>query len=198
MSRGRLSAAEVRQGLLASEQPRAIEEIRGWVAAMIYGAGWGLSDPEAVIQDVTLRVVHLGRTGRIRADTDFKSFVLTIARHTCTDTYRHERLRDSIEAPPPVIEPQASAGRDPHEALEERERLEPLRFVFQALPEDCRRLWRWVYGDGLAAAQVAERLGVSPVNARVRVHRCLKKAREHSRRYLSGAGTPLEARTHGG
>jgi RNA polymerase sigma factor (sigma-70 family) len=197
MSRGRLSAAEVREGLL-EERPRALEEIRGWVAAMIYGAGWGLSDPEAAIQDVSLRVLHLGRTGRIRTDTDFKSFVLTIARHTCTDTYRRERLRDSIEAPPPVIEPRASAGRDPHQALEERERLELLRFVFQALPEECRRLWRWVYGDGMAAAQVAERLGVSAVNARVRVHRCLKKAREHSRLYLSGTGGPMEASGHGG
>jgi hypothetical protein len=89
--------AEIREGALRDE-PRAVETVRGWIAAMVYGAGWALEDPEAVIQEVTFRILHLGRTGKIRTDTDFKSFVLTVARHECTDVYRRERLRTTVEA----------------------------------------------------------------------------------------------------
>jgi RNA polymerase sigma factor (sigma-70 family) len=165
---------------------------------MVYGAGWGLSDPEAVIQEVTLRVMHLGRAGRIREETDFKSFVLTIARHTCTDQYRRERLRGSIETYSNGIEHQAASRDNPESQLEENERRELLRFIFQELSEDCRRLWRWVYGEELPAAEVAGRLGISVGNARVRVHRCLGKAREIHRRYILGPDATVGVGDHGG
>jgi RNA polymerase sigma factor (sigma-70 family) len=178
------------------DRPQAIETVRGWVASLVYGAGWSLADPEAAIQEVTLRVLHLARTGRIRRGTDFKSFVLTVARHACTDFYRRERLRDTIESPTAAIEQKAGTAGNPHQDLEEKERRELLKFIFQALPEECRRLWRWLYGEGLAAAEVAQRLGITVVNARVRVHRCLSRARSIRRQYAIGDAL-IQAGEHG-
>lgn len=186
MERDPRATAEIRDGVLRDE-PQAIVTVRGWIAAMVYGAGWGLDDPEAVIQDVTVRVLHLGRTGRIRKDTDFKSFVLTVARHECTDVYRRERLRTTIESRARGTEPRQTAGGNPHRQLEEKEQRELLKFIFQALPEECRRLWRWLYRDGLPAAEVAGRLGITVVNARVRAHRCLERARTIHHDYVLGA-----------
>jgi RNA polymerase sigma factor (sigma-70 family) len=177
-------AARIREGVL-TDRPQAIEAVRRWIAGMVYGAGWALEDPEAVIQEITLRVLHLGRSGRIREDADFKAFVLTVARHECTDIYRREKLRTSVEAG--ASGENGSPADNPHARYEEKERRELLKFIFQALPEECRRLWRWLYREGLSASQVAARLGISVVNARVRTHRCLEKARGIRRQYFAGA-----------
>ena len=46
------------------------------------------------------------------------------------------------------------------------------------MSDDCRRLWTLIYVEKLPSDTVAERLGLSAVNIRVRAHRCLEKARE--------------------
>jgi RNA polymerase sigma factor (sigma-70 family) len=182
---------------LLDERPAAIAEVRSWIAGLVRGGGWKLADPEAAIQEALVRALHLARSRRIREDTDLRSFIWTLTRHTCTDLYRRERLRASVEAASPRGAPGPGAG-NPHAELERKERRERLRYLYQALPEECRRLWRWVYGDGLGAAEVAARLGISVGNTRVRVHRCLEKAREIHRSYrFGGAVAPAEVRTHG-
>jgi RNA polymerase sigma factor (sigma-70 family) len=196
MERETQAAARIRDGLLRNE-PSAVETVRGWVAAMVYGAGWGLDDPEAAIQDVTMRVLHLGHSGRIREDTDFKSFVRTVARHECTDIYRRERLKVTVESRASDAAHRSTAEDNPYKRLERKERRELLRFVFQALPEECRRIWRWLYGEGQSAAEVADRLGITVGNARVRAHRCLQKARRIREEYVLGAEAPTGAGQNG-
>jgi RNA polymerase sigma factor (sigma-70 family) len=195
MTRDSKESARIRDGLLQG-RPEAIEAVRRWVSGMVYGAGWRLDDPEAAIQDIALRVLHLGKSGRIRADANFKSFVLTVARHECTDIYRREKLRSSVETGASELGGKPPAD-NPHDHYEKKERRELLKFIFQALPAECRRLWRWLYGDGLSASEVATRLSISVVNARVRVHRCLKKARGIREGYFTGEQAPTRAGEHG-
>ena len=183
MSRVPERATDVCDGFLAGD-PDAVRIVRGWVAAAVYRAGWNLSDPEAAVQEIQVRLIEAARDGRIRPGAGFHSLVRTVARHHCTDVFRRERLRGRTEEPDPASEERPSRGGDPYDKLERRERLDMLRFVFQALPAECRRLWRWVYADGLAAAEVAARLGISAVNARVRLHRCLEKARAIHEQYV--------------
>jgi RNA polymerase sigma factor (sigma-70 family) len=189
MERDTRAAAEIRDGLLRNERG-AVDTVRGWVAAMVYGARWGLDDPEAAIQDVTMRILHLGNTGRIREETDFRSFVRTIARHECTDIYRRERLKSAVESRGIGVGRKQTSEDDPYnpyKRLERKEQRELLRFIYQALPEECRRIWSWLYGEGLSAAEIASRLGITAVNARVRAHRCLQKARKIHSEYAVGA-----------
>jgi RNA polymerase sigma factor (sigma-70 family) len=186
MSSDYQSASEVLQGV-QDDRSEALAIVRTWVASLVYGAGWKLDDPEAAIQEVVLRVVRLSRADRIRRDTDFKAFVRTLARHTLADTYRRERLRDRIERSVPIPNERPAPGRDPEEQFVAQERLRMLRFIYQALPEECRRLWRWVYGEGLSVAQVAAHLGISETNVRVRVHRCLAGARTIRGRFAVAA-----------
>ena len=108
----------------------------------------------------------------------FKGFVMTLARHTVTDLYRRERLRRGVERPGMDADTVAAPGESAEALLVRRERLQILRFVFQALSTECRRMWRFVYGEGLSPSELAARLGISAVNARVRLHRCLERARE--------------------
>lgn len=178
--------ADLREAFLLGD-PASVETVRKWVWGMVRGGGWRLSDPEAAVQEVVLRLLTLGRSGVIRSDSPFKSFVMMLARHTCTDIYRRERLRGRIEIGGAPVEAHAEPP-GAEAAVEREERLQLLRFVYQQLPEECRRLWRLVYSQGLPANEVGQRLGITPNTARVRVHRCLARAREIRSRYLAPAG----------
>jgi RNA polymerase sigma factor (sigma-70 family) len=165
-----------RDGLIAGS-PEAVETVRRWAASVVHGGRWSLADRDGAVQEIAARILHLARDGRIRAGADFRSFVLMVSRHTCVDLYRRERLRRSFEEPDPPLEDRAAPGEDPHAALERRERLDRLRYVVQAIPEECRRLWRWAYAEGLSGAEIGRRLGITEGNARVRLHRCARRAR---------------------
>ena len=164
-------------GLRAGE-PDATETVRGWIAKIVRYRNWRFPDPEGVEQDILLRVFELVQAGKFQGGSAFKTFVHSVTTHACIDTYRKEKRRGSREIGkdeegmdrlPGSADPEASAG--------ERTRWMQLRYVYQKLPEDCRKLWALIYGEALPVAVVAERLKITVNNARVRAHRCLQKAR---------------------
>ena len=176
-------------GFLAGEE-EAIHHVQGWVDGVVHLGRWRFGDPEAVSQEIVMRLLEIVRSGRYARRSTFKTFVFAVAKYTCVDLFRRERLRARVEtdAGPPLAEfPDRRGADQPHRALEERENLELLRYILQGLPEECRRLWGWVYGEGLGAAEVARQLGTNAGTVRVRVHRCLEKARDFAREYLGGA-----------
>ena len=176
-------------GFLAGED-EAIHHVQGWVDGVVHLGRWRFEDPEAVGQEIVMRLLDIVRSGRYARRSTFKTFVFAVAKYTCVDLFRRERLRTHVEtgAGSPLAEfPNGRAAEHPHRAHEERENLELLRYLLQGLPEECRRLWGWVYGEGLGAAEVARQLGTNAGTVRVRVHRCLEKARDFAREYLGGA-----------
>lgn len=165
----------------------ALRHVQGWVEGVVHLGRWNFDDAQGVVQDTLVKILRVVRSGRFESRSTFKTFVFSVAKHTCIDVYRHERLRRRVESPgPPVVEP-ADDGADPGAPMRHAEGRELLSYVIQRLPDECRRLWGWVYADGLAAADVASRLGISPGHARVRVHRCLEKARSIGRAFIEGS-----------
>jgi RNA polymerase sigma-70 factor (ECF subfamily) len=167
--------ADIREAFLA-EEPEALEQVRAWVRGLVLGA-WQFPDPEAVVQDIVVELLGLSRQGRVRRSTHFKSFVLTVARHTCIDHYRRRRLRDAVDAEVATPEDRPSDGPSVEEAVIARQKRRMARYVLQSLDEDCRELLALVFGQDLQAREAGERLGLSEANVRVRTHRCLKRAR---------------------
>lgn len=167
-----------------SGRPEAIATVRRWVSHVVAHPGWRLSDAESVVQDVLLKLFDIARSGRFHGMSSFRTFATSVARNTCIDAYRRQRWRERAEVQNASGETRAIAAGDPEEERRTQERRELLRYVFQRLPEECCRLWIWIYGQGLAARQVAEKLGISETNARVRAHRCLQKARSIAREFL--------------
>ena len=78
-----------------------------------------------------------------------------------------------------------AGGEDPQNNLEQRERQELIGYLIQRLPEECRSLWDLVYRQRLAAETIGRRLGLTANAVRVRVHRCLEKARKIYREYAA-------------
>lgn len=160
----------------------AIGEVEGWIRAVVYGGTWRLPDPEAVQQDTLMELVKIVRRDGVQDPQAFQKFVWTVAKRQCLE-HRRRRLR-AAESP---LEPGGEADEasrwpadpdvDPGVRLERTREWERLLYVYRRLSEDCRTLWAWVYGERRSARQVAERLGVRVGTARVRVHRCLERAR---------------------
>ncbi len=176
-------------GFLAGDE-EAIHHVQGWVDGVVHLGRWRFGDPEAVVQEIVLKLLEIVRSGRYARRSTFKTFVFAVAKYTCVDLFRRERIRARVEigAVPLADAPVGQAGEHPHRALERRENLELLTYILQGLPEECRRLWDWVYGEGLGAAEVGRRLGTSAGTVRVRVHRCLQKARDLACRHAESPG----------
>jgi len=172
-------------GFLAGEDD-AVHHVQGWVDGVVHLGRWRFEDPEAIGQEILLRLLEIVRSGRFAQRSSFKTFVFAVAKYTCVDLHRRERRRTRVETDDRAPVPQPIG--QPHQALEEREDLELLRYILQGLPEECRRLWAWVYGEGVGADEVARRLGTSAGTVRVRVHRCLQKARAFALQHAGGAG----------
>ncbi len=147
---------------------------------MLRGGNWRFGDPESVAQEVLLRLVGLVRADRVRDPGSFQKLVYTVAKNTCVDFYHRERRREDVVGGEldPESEPADPASAHPHADLEERERDHELRYVLQRLPQTCRELLTWIYAEGVDATEAARRLGVQSGALRVRLHRCLKRARE--------------------
>ena len=161
----------------AREDRAAVETVAGWVRAVVFGGSWRFQDAEGLCQDILLELVLLVRRGGVLDPGAFQKLVQTVAKRRAVDAWhRGRRCRedDADELPGRgPIDPLPTA----EERIAARQRLDVLRHVIQRLPEHCRELWRMVYVERRRAAEVGEVLGLSAGNVRVRVHRCLEKAR---------------------
>lgn len=166
--------------------PRAVACVRGWAERVVRSGGWGFTDPEGVVQEVLLKLVRTLRPAGARMSCRFSTFVFSVAKHTCIDVYRAEGSRAFVATGAAVPPANEGTNADPDERLRNRERREALRYVLQRLPEECRRLWMWVYADKLSTEEVSRRLGISVPNVRVRVHRCLEKAKSIAAAFVGG------------
>ncbi len=174
----------------AREDGQAVETVAGWVRAVVFGGSWRFRDAEGLCQDVLLELLLLVRRGGVLDPGAFQKLVQTVAKRRAVDAWhRGRRLReedaDELADRGPV-DPRPSA----EERIATRQRLETLRYLIQRLPEHCRELWRLVYVERRRAAEVGEMLGLSAGNVRVRVHRCLEKARLIYGELQRAAGAP--------
>ncbi len=159
---------------------REVSIVTGWVAAVVRGGRWGFSDPDGMIQEILMTLVTLVRRDKVQDPSAFMKFASTVAKRACVDAYYRQRRRDKHETTPDEgFDAPAPPGLDhPAAALDASARIRALCHLAQRMSDDCRRLWTLIYVEKLPSDTVAERLGLSAVNIRVRAHRCLEKARE--------------------
>jgi RNA polymerase sigma-70 factor (ECF subfamily) len=165
------------QAFLGGED-EAHATVRGWVVSVVRHQSWKFSDPESLTQDILVKLLAILRAGRFRGRSSFRTFVFSVSRHSCIDAFRSERFRAGNEAASAHDHEPADTMDDPEARHLRRERRQLAQYVYQRLSERCRELWRLVYAEGLPARVVGERLQITESNVRVRVHRCLKEARE--------------------
>jgi RNA polymerase sigma factor (sigma-70 family) len=159
-----------------------VETVRGWIRAVVHGGNWRFADSQAVVQEVLVELVRTVRTRPIVEPGGFLKMVRTVSKNVCVDTYHRER-RGAAEPLDAERAASIAGGGDPEGRMRARERISALAYVLQRLGNPCRELWTLVYGERLASGEVARRLGTTDGNVRVRMHRCLERARTIAREY---------------
>lgn len=121
-------------------------------------------DIEEVAQETFLTIWR--KLSTYRADAPFEHWLTRICLNCCYGRLRREK-QDGVELDPNLESPQA----DPDARLEVRTLLSRLR------PED-RFILQLLDGQGWSVAEIANRLGWSRVNVKVRAHRARKRLRK--------------------
>jgi RNA polymerase sigma-70 factor, ECF subfamily len=132
------------------------------------------SAAEDVAQETLRRVLEALRNGRVENLDALPGFVFQTAQHLCLQQYRSSGREER------ALERLGRAGRpsgeaDPLRGLIAEERRHAVLTALDRLAPDERELLRLLYYEQVDPARVAERLGVTPGNLRVRKHRLLRK-----------------------
>ncbi|GEM_PF-5456822 len=175
-----LNAEEIIEVYKGFEDGRTRETtvVRSWVEAVVHGGNWRFGDSEGVVQDVVLKLYQLVKAGKVQEPGGFQKMAYTVAKFRCVDIYQAERRRREREGAEIDVEQMPVSSSSADEALRQREQMETLAYIVQRLSKTCRELWDLVYRQKKPQSDIAEELGVTVNNLRVRVHRCLESARK--------------------
>jgi RNA polymerase sigma-70 factor (ECF subfamily) len=143
-----------------------------------------LSDPGQTEDIVAEVFFELWRSaGRYRGAARPSTFLCGIAHFKCLSAHRAERRhkRAQVRSVELGVLERMEDPTDTTEELESREEMRHVRQALELLPEGQREVVELAFVDGLAYAEIADRLGVAEGTVKTRVAR----ARAHLRRYLS-------------
>ena len=167
----------------------AIQQVRTWIGAVVNGGRWGFEDPDSVGQEILLRLYRIAVDDKVGDPRTFQKFVYTVSKNACLTAVRRQRRRREREVPRSDLLELGCAAESTPDRLSAAERNDALKFILQQLPQGCRELWILIYQEQLTSAQIAERLGTTAGNVRVRAHRCLERARALFQDYVRTPGT---------
>jgi len=173
------------EGFLAghTESHRQVDR---WIHEVLRHPRLGLdAEVEDAAQEVRRKLVVSLRAERFRSEASLRTYVWRAAQHVAVDHIRH-RIRRPRGVPLQDLPEPATREPTPEAALQRRERREIAERVLASLGEDCRRLWSLIVFEELPYAAVAERMGISEANVKVRAFRCRAKAAEVYRTAVTG------------
>jgi RNA polymerase sigma-70 factor (ECF subfamily) len=159
-------------GLMASD-PDAVEEVAGWARVVAGHHAWGFETPEDIVQDTLLALIRNVRERRFSGG-NLRAYVRRVAKNQCISSYRKARTR-GVQVPLNGDAPGVSKTVSP--GGEDMERSAMAHRILESLDETCRHLITLAYFQGLSRREIAERLGISETAAKVRLFRCIERAR---------------------
>ncbi|MCP4570917.1 MAG: sigma-70 family RNA polymerase sigma factor [bacterium] len=145
-------------------------------------------DADDVVSESVVAVLdYLRRQGSF--DGNLLVFGIAVTRNRCRNlqVWRQRRPQVPLES---LTDWLAHPGRNPLDALVDRERLELLQEALNRLGPECRELLRAWYLEGVAVEEIRRRLGLRSIQGvYYRRTRCLEKAGESLNDLLSGCSS---------
>ena len=166
-----------------SEDAHALAAVTGWIRAVARHRAWGFDSPEDLTQEVLLAVLQNLRDGRFR-EGNLKHYVRRIAKNICVSRYRRARLRRAETSLEQRIPSKADAPERTPGASVDEQVIDQMSVaaILASLEEGCRRLIQLAYYERLPRREIAHRLGISETAAKVRLFRCMERARQFAGR----------------
>lgn len=152
-----------------TNQSEAVALVTGWARGVARSRAWGFETSEDIVQQTLLVVVQNLRAGKFQGG-NLPAYVRRIAKNICISNYRRARTRG---AQVPLGESLRTTEAD-GAGIERRAMLARILAILDA---PCRQLIEQAYFYGLSRKEIAARWGISAGAAKVRLFRCLEKAR---------------------
>jgi RNA polymerase sigma factor (sigma-70 family) len=149
--------------------------IQKWIDAIILAHAWGDKlDAQEIRQEVMSIVYQNLREGKYRGE-GLKTYINSICKNNCLMSLRRSyRIKDvSIED-----NEICSQDLNPGEQILQKEEYLIFRKVFEKLGFICKRILILKFIHSRSHREIADRLKISEGAARVRLLRCLEKARD--------------------
>jgi RNA polymerase sigma-70 factor (ECF subfamily) len=134
---------------------------------------------EDVAQEVLRRTLEALRAGRVENLAALPAFLFQTARHVCMHHGRSAaRAAKAMERMGGRSAEELSEAPDPLTALIDSERRELVNAALRELSDGDREILRLSYSEGLDAATIGARLGLTAGAVRVRRHRAVARLTE--------------------
>jgi RNA polymerase sigma-70 factor (ECF subfamily) len=164
------ASGELIAGFLKGELS-AVRTIAGWAETVARYEAWGFETPEDVVQATMLALVQNFRDGRF-AGGNLRAYVRRIAKNHCVTNYRRMRSRGEHVSLDDIASGLAAAPS----YVDGEDKLS-LKAVLDELDDGCRRIVLLAYMEGQSRDEIARQMDISVEAARVRLFRCLQRAR---------------------
>jgi RNA polymerase sigma-70 factor (ECF subfamily) len=133
----------------------------------------GLTGSEGAADDViqqTMLQIHFSRARFVRG-APVMPWAYAIARNLIRDVGRHRTIEDKAVQALPEERAAMAAPLAPDELMDNKRREKALAEELRYLPESLRAAFVMVNVEGLSVPEVAEALGITPANVKVRAYR---------------------------
>ena len=160
------SDIELIRGVLQDNDARAFETLMKRYTSQVYGASIRLVKDEDNAQEVTqMAFIQAYRQLDSWRGENFGVWVTIIANHIALRMLEKEKRR--------ATEPLDDNTDAPDETYDEQkeQRLQALEAAVEQLPETDRQIIRWHYYEGVTLQTIAQRLGQTENNIKVRIFR---------------------------
>lgn len=169
---------ELIREVLQNNNARAFETLMKRYTSSVYGAALRLMKDEDNAAEVTqLAFIQAYKQLESWRGENFGAWVTIIANHIALRLLEKEKRRAIDD----LTIDEVQVIDEGYDELKEQ-RLQSLEAAVEELPEQDRQIIRWHYYDGIPLQQIAERLGQTENNIKVRIFRIrerLKKKIEH-------------------
>ena len=153
--------------------PAACRTVQGWAREIVGFRPYGIprfEHDDVVQQSLGMMWKACSREG-FALRFGLKAMVRKIVLARCVD---HLRRRHPTE---PVDESLIDPGPDPERTILEADRWDSVERALRQLNQRCRDVIRLHFMDGVAYAELAERMGLAQATVRVRMFHCIKEPR---------------------
>ena len=170
---GKPTDIELIRSILHENDSRAFGELMKRYTSQVYGAAMRLTKDEDNAAEVTqLAFIQAYKRLDSWRGESFGAWVTIIANHIALRLLEKEKRR--------AAEPLDENADSPDESYDEEheQRLQSLEQAVEQLPEADQQIIRWHYYEGIPLADIAERIGQTENNVKVRVYRIRERLKK--------------------
>lgn len=157
-------------------QRDSYKQVDSWINQVTRLSVWHfVDDIEDVNSVVHLKLFSTLKAGKFRGESTFRTYVQRIARYTCIDQVRSQRVQRDAD---PDDLPAPSGEEAPDVIHEKSVEYQIFVKIFRSIGTECQKLWRMVFSESLNYKEIGEKLNLPEGTVKRKVHECKKMAME--------------------